>query len=103
MVLEPIKYKRGSLFIIDQLKIPKESVYIEIKNVEEGWNAIRNMNTRGAPAIAITGCLSLAVQLYNSDFESFSQLSSFIAKSLDYLVTARPTGINHDGLKSITY
>ena len=56
--------------IIDQLKIPKESVYIEVESVAKGWEVIRNMNTRGAPAIAITGCLALAVQLYNSKFES---------------------------------
>ena len=57
MVLEPIRYKRGSLQIINQLVIPAKTEYIDIENVEDGWVAIREMKTRGAPAIAITGRL----------------------------------------------
>lgn len=91
---KPIIYERGSLEIIDQLKIPKETVYIEIKNVEDGWNAIRNMNTRGAPAIAITGCLSLAVELYHNSYQDVAMLKSEIIEKLNYLVTARPTAVN---------
>ena len=57
MVLEPIRYTRGSLQIINQLVIPAKTEYIDIENVEDGWVAIREMKTRGAPAIAITGRL----------------------------------------------
>ena len=57
MVLEPIRYTRGSLQIINQLVIPAKTEYIDIENVEDGWIAIREMKTRGAPAIAITGRL----------------------------------------------
>ena len=57
MVLEPIRYKRGSLQIINQLVIPAKTEYIDIENVEDGWVAIREMKTRGAPAIAITARL----------------------------------------------
>lgn len=49
---------------------------------------------RGAPAIAIVGCLSLAVELYMLSFDSLEELLSFIQNSLDYLVTARPTAVN---------
>ena len=34
--LESIRYKRGHLEILDQLKIPKENVYINIQNSEQG-------------------------------------------------------------------
>ena len=47
-----------------------------------GWQAIRDMNTRGAPAIAITGCLALAVELTNVDFDSISAFDQFVTEKL---------------------
>jgi len=40
------------------------------------------MNTRGAPAIAITGCLALAVELVNLDFDSTSAFDQFVIEKL---------------------
>ena len=40
------------------------------------------MNTRGAPAIAITGCLALAVELVNLDFDSSSAFDQFVTEKL---------------------
>ena len=34
--LESIRYQRGHLEILDQLKIPREHLYIEIKNTQQG-------------------------------------------------------------------
>ena len=34
--LESIRYKRGHLEILDQLKIPREHLYIEINNTQQG-------------------------------------------------------------------
>ena len=50
------------------------------------------MKTRGAPAIAITGCLALAVELSKTQFDDVEQAKNFVCEKLDYLVTARPTG-----------
>ena len=47
MDLEPIQYSNRKLSIIDQLLLPQKLVYMDIKNVEEGWHSIKNMNTRG--------------------------------------------------------
>lgn len=49
---------------------------------------------RGAPAIAIVGCLSLAVELTNNEFQSLEELKDFVEEKLDYLVTSRPTAVN---------
>ena len=47
MSLEPIRYKDRLWSIIDQLQIPQNLVYMDTNNVADGWNAIKNMNTRG--------------------------------------------------------
>ncbi|KAI4344621.1 hypothetical protein L6164_011826 [Bauhinia variegata] len=63
--LQSICYKRGSLQLLDQRKLPLETIYLEIQNSTDGWNAIRDMVVRGAPAIAIAAALSLAVEVFN--------------------------------------
>lgn len=49
---------------------------------------------RGAPAIAIVGCLSLAVELFTQHFNTIDSLIVWIESKLEYLVTARPTAVN---------
>ena len=43
MSLEAIKYSKGNLEILDQLLLPHESKYIAVKNTEDGWSVIKNM------------------------------------------------------------
>ncbi|XP_022799998.1 methylthioribose-1-phosphate isomerase-like isoform X2 [Stylophora pistillata] len=94
MSLLAIKYKRGHLEILNQLLLPHESVYEEITGAEDGWQAIRTMKVRGAPAIALVGALSLAVELLPVSFSSKEELKNFVAEKLQYLTTARPTAVN---------
>ncbi|XP_071521121.1 methylthioribose-1-phosphate isomerase isoform X2 [Panulirus ornatus] len=49
---------------------------------------------RGAPAIAIVGCLSLATELIHSSFKDKDELLKAISEKIHYLVTARPTAVN---------
>jgi len=106
MTLEAIKYSEGKLSLLDQLKLPLESVYIEIDTLQDGWNAINKMNVRGAPAIAIAGVLTVAVELSRKDFSKIEELIDFTHQSMEYLISARPTAVNiHDAnekLKKLT-
>jgi methylthioribose-1-phosphate isomerase len=45
--LRAIQYQRGSLSILDQLKLPDESIYISIQTVDDAWKAIHTMSIRG--------------------------------------------------------
>ncbi|KAM3414944.1 Methylthioribose-1-phosphate isomerase [Cercospora zeina] len=95
MVLQAIRYQPGSLQILNQLKLPHQEEYDEIKTAEDGWHAIKDMRTRGAPAIAIVAALALAVELTNSATSSNAEeVAAFIVEKLDYLVTSRPTAVN---------
>lgn len=102
MVLEAIKYRRGSLEILDQLKLPHQEIYLGIESAEDAWHAIKSMQVRGAPAIAIVAALSLAVmgaKFLDSTTESIvlhpeKPISQFFSDKLKYLVTSRPTAVN---------
>ena len=95
MVLEAIKYTRGSLLVLDQLQLPYTTHFNEVKTATEGWHAIKSMRTRGAPAIAIVAALSLAVELTHETLSPIpEEVAAFIVEKLDYLETSRPTAVN---------
>ncbi|KAK4345227.1 hypothetical protein RND71_035403 [Anisodus tanguticus] len=91
-----ICYKPGSLQLLDQRKLPLETIYLDIRDTKDGWDAIKEMVVRGAPAIAIAAALSLAVEVSNlASFDGTSDDASvFLSKKLDYLVSSRPTAVN---------
>lgn len=119
--LEAIRYSRGSLQILDQLLLPQQSHYEGVGSVRQAWEAIRTMKVgrsgvpggrglpelsapdpgipllqvRGAPAIALVGCLSLAVELHaGAGGPGLDELVAFVRDTLTFLVTARPTAVN---------
>ncbi|XP_068223709.1 methylthioribose-1-phosphate isomerase [Palaemon carinicauda] len=94
MSLEAIRWKENKLEVLDQLLLPTSTEYIHVTNVEGGWQVINKMQVRGAPAIAIVGCLSLAAELVNSSYSSCPDLIKAVTEKLQYLVTARPTAVN---------
>ncbi|XP_045469423.1 methylthioribose-1-phosphate isomerase [Harmonia axyridis] len=94
MSLRAIKYENNSLEILDQLLLPAHSKYVSIKGVEDGWKAINKMQVRGAPAIAIVGCLSLAIEIKHEKVDSKRDLRQEIEGKLNYLVSSRPTAVN---------
>ena len=100
MILEAIRYSRGKLEILDQLQLPHREEYIEIRTPEDGWDAIRSMKVRGAPAIAIVAALSIAVWAHNKVkhndklCQDNNKLRELLVSKLDYLVTSRPTAVN---------
>lgn len=81
--MENIKFENGHLFILDQTLLPNEEKYIEMKSVEDCFNAIKLLQVRGAPAIGIFAGYSLALFHGNN-----------IEKAKEYLDSARPTAVN---------
>ncbi|KAG8547316.1 hypothetical protein GDO81_028546 [Engystomops pustulosus] len=94
MSLESVRYRRGSLQVLNQLLLPQSSQYDSVSGVREGADAIRTMKVRGAPAIAIVGSLSLAVELTSNPPQQTAELLTFVRESMERLVGARPTAVN---------
>ncbi|XP_043240059.1 methylthioribose-1-phosphate isomerase-like [Amphibalanus amphitrite] len=95
MTLEAIRYSRGRLEVLDQLLLPHQTVYIPVPDADAGWTVINKMQVRGAPAIAIVGCLSLAVELTTGrQFETSAALLEHVRQRLAHLITSRPTAVN---------
>lgn len=100
MVLKAIDNVNGSWLVLDQLQLPHLTQYLPLNTVDDGYRYIKDMNVRGAPAIAIVAALSLAAEL--SAAPASSKLKSktafetvqLIQQKLEYLVTSRPTAVN---------
>lgn len=63
MTLEAIRYRPGSLQILNQLLLPHETVYDEIRSVRDGYEAIKSMKVTlgyGRPGRRIHCPISLA-------------------------------------------
>ncbi|KAL9037032.1 MAG: hypothetical protein Q9214_005874 [Letrouitia sp. 1 TL-2023] len=99
MVLQAIKYSRGKLEILDQLKLPHHEVYIQINSPEDARSAIQSMQVRGAPAIAIVAALSIAVKASamlagDLHYSSKSHGKRLLIDSWEPLLASRPTAVN---------
>lgn len=55
MSLVAIQYERGALRLLEQRKLPLETVWLEIAGCEDCFTAIRDMTVRGAPGAAAGG------------------------------------------------
>ena len=49
MALEAIRYKNGNLEVLDQLLLPDETKYIQVKGTKDGWNVIKKMQVSKVP------------------------------------------------------
>lgn len=109
MVLEAIRFtsearsdetvRPASLQILDQLLLPHQTVFFAIKTCQDAHMAIKKMQVRGAPAIAIVAALALATELSHDQEASSLRPSALeqkdsISQRLDYLKTSRPTAVN---------
>ncbi|KAI5463574.1 hypothetical protein BGZ63DRAFT_422912 [Mariannaea sp. PMI_226] len=94
--LKAVKYTRGKLEVLDQLRLPHEFHYDDVTNRAEAFDSIASMRTRGAPAIAIVASLGLAVELHNRGLtaSSVEETIAQIDEALDYLKESRPTAVD---------
>jgi hypothetical protein len=53
--LQAIKYSRGKLEVLDQLRLPHEFVYDIVSTCEEAFDCIKAMRVRGACPDAMMG------------------------------------------------
>ena len=94
--LQAIKYTRGRLEVLDQLRLPHEHYYDVIATSEEAFDCIQSMRVRGAPAIAIVASLAHAVELHTGSCTAATpaEAIAYIDSRLDYLKESRPTAVD---------
>lgn len=92
--MEPIKYEKGKLFLLDQTQLPLQIGFIECQDYYCVADAIRTMKVRGAPAIGVAaayGMVLAAYQFQDLDKDEFLQR---MGVALEELKQTRPTAVN---------
>ncbi|KAG6000328.1 S-methyl-5-thioribose-1-phosphate isomerase [Claviceps maximensis] len=94
--LQAVRYSRGKLEVLDQLRLPHEFHYDDVSTRQEAFDSIATMRVRGAPAIAIVASLGLAVELYRTPVAGSTAQEAIaqIDEALDYLKQSRPTAVD---------
>ena len=83
----------GALQLLDQTRLPAETVTVTCTTIETVWHAIKVLQVRGAPAIGVAAAYGVIVGLneFSPDDNSWPDR---IRQICDYLATSRPTAVN---------
>ncbi len=86
--------KRDSVVIIDQTLLPNKEVYIELKSLEDFYEAIYTLKVRGAPAIGICAGYAMAVLGGKIEYSDKDEFFLKLRNIKDKLNSSRPTAVN---------
>jgi methylthioribose-1-phosphate isomerase len=82
-VIAPLRFEDGTLFVLDQTRLPADEVWLRCTTPSEVADAIARLAVRGAPAIGVAAAYGL-VLADPAEFDSAAEL----------LAAARPTAVN---------
>ncbi|MFO0944943.1 MAG: S-methyl-5-thioribose-1-phosphate isomerase [Planctomycetota bacterium] len=94
LAVEWIGDARGVLRLIDQTRLPTELIYMDCRDPETVWEAIKMLRVRGAPAIGVAAAMGLVLGAQKYHGSSPAELRNHVHEVADYLRTSRPTAVN---------
>lgn len=87
-------WKEDFISLLNQQKIPQLTEYLELRKIEDVWEAIQSLKVRGAPAIGITAAYGLALAALQDPSDKLEDFLLNLKKNRDYLASSRPTAVN---------
>lgn len=93
-VPQSVEWKNTYITLLDQTKLPLETVFIDLFTIEDVWDSIVALKVRGAPAIGITAAFGLALSAQSYEFASLSEFKLKLNEEKEYLASSRPTAVN---------
>ncbi len=86
----------SAIVILDQTRLPSETVTLRLTDQEAIWQAIRTLQVRGAPAIGVTAAMGLylAAKSFAAETDDLGAFWERFRAAKAFLATARPTAVN---------
>ncbi len=86
--------EKSALVILDQTRLPSETVILRLTEEKEIWTAIYLLQVRGAPAIGVAAAIGVYLAAKKIDASSYDDFLERFRKSKEYLASSRPTAVN---------
>jgi methylthioribose-1-phosphate isomerase len=80
--------------MIDQRKLPREEIYIDLETPEAVAEAIREMVVRGAPAIGVSAAFGIALGATQAAAGNAAAFHDRMNEVYAFMAAARPTAVN---------
>jgi methylthioribose-1-phosphate isomerase len=91
---QPLAWLGNKLRLLDQTRLPREEVYLELTSYQEVAQAIREMKVRGAPAIGVAAAYGVALGALEIKASSRDEFMTKLRPVLQTLEATRPTARN---------
>ncbi len=92
--MRTIELRDGVVRMIDQRRLPRELVYVELRDYQTVARAIQEMWVRGAPAIGAAGAFGLALAAQQSAASTRDAFLNELERAGRELFETRPTAVN---------
>lgn len=89
-----VQWNDTHIRLLNQQALPLSIEYLELKTIEDVWEAITSLKVRGAPAIGITAAFGLALAASRYEEKNIEEFKIRLGKDRDYLASSRPTAVN---------
>ena len=83
---------KGHLRLLDQTKLPTETAFLDCRDAQSVWDAIRRLVVRGAPAIGVAAGYGMVVAAQSAS--EGEQFLPDVEAAGEYLKSSRPTAVN---------
>lgn len=92
--VEWIGDENGFARILDQTLLPERTEFLECRDPESVWHAIKRLAVRGAPAIGVAAAAGVVLGLNGSAPQTVAAYRAKVAETCQFLSTSRPTAVN---------
>lgn len=92
--MRTIDWRDDGVYIIDQTKLPHQTVLIRCTEFERIALAIERMEIRGAPAIGVAAAMGIALAAKNAAGKPLEDIKDALERARNRLIKTRPTARN---------
>ncbi len=93
-MIPTVEWKNGIVRMLDQTKLPLETVYNECRDYQTVAKGIKELWVRGAPAIGVSAAMGLALGARQISASTFDEFWPKFEEVCAYMAATRPTAVN---------
>lgn len=92
--MRTIEWRNGTVFTLDQTRLPTETVTLEITTCDQMAEAIKNLRVRGAPLLGAAAAFGITLTAYHSKASTREKWLAELEDAAATIKATRPTAVN---------